>query len=403
MAYQVIETPNAKPIKAWVDGVPFEDGAKAQARYIAMLPCLGRHVVLCPDTHQGKPTPIGAVIPMIKAISPGAISGDIGCGVSWVRTSLTSKDISDNAKEIADAIYGFIPMMSWEDGDFAKVKTPASVIDTWNEIKDHYRRLVDKHGKISSRTAHVQLSTLGGNNHFISINIDEEDRISIMLHSGSRNLGARIAEHFVPLAIKDYEAGNVQPLPNRELSYFTEGTEHFNDYVEAMLFAQEYARLNRVVMMENIIRALKRDVKLNFEVDDATAINVHHNYARLETHFGEEVWITRKGAISAFKDEMALVPGCMGGKSFVVRGKGNPESFCSSSHGAGRTMSRTIAKQTISQDQHKKDMGSCYGKTDRSVIDESKAAYKDVDAVMKAQEDLTEVVHTLQEMISIKG
>lgn len=400
MTYQTIETPNAKPIKAWVDGVPFEEGAKAQARYIAMLPCLGSHIVLCPDTHAGRPTPIGAVVPMVKAISPGLVSGDIGCGVSWVRTSLTSKDISDNAKEISDAIYGFVPTMSWEDGNFAKVKTPASVIDTWNEMKDAYRALIDKHGRISSRTAHIQLGTLGRSNHFISINIDEEDRISILLHSGSRNLGARMAEHFVPLAIKDYEAGNT-PLPNRELSFFTEGSEHFNDYVEAMLFAQEYARLNRVVMMENIIRALKREVKLNFEVDQASAINVHHNYARRENHFGEEVWITRKGAISAFRDEMGVVPGNMGGRSFIVRGKGNADSLMSSSHGAGRALSRTIAKQTISKEQHKRDMGACYGRLD--TIDESKAAYKDVDAVMKAQEDLTEVVHTLQEMISIKG
>lgn len=399
--YEVIEDSKV-PIKHWTKNVPFEDYAKAQLRDVANLPCVGRHLAIMPDVHAGRGGTIGSVIPTIKAVIPGAAGGDLGCGVMSVRTTLTSHDISDNGKEIEKAIYAAVPVMTWgEQKEHSRI--PSVVSDTWAPIEAQYRKLIEKHGRISSRTAHAQLGTLGRSNHFVSVNIDETDRIHIMLHSGSRNLGNMIGTYFVQLAIKDMENANGAPLPaNKELAYFNEGTEHFNDYVEAMLFAQEYARLNRLVMMDNIVRWLKRDVKLNFTLDEE-AINVHHNYCKVEHHFGEDMWITRKGAVYAGEGVMALIPGCMGGKSYIVRGKGNPDSYSSCSHGAGRRLSRTQAKNEISAEQHKKDMGSCIGKLSNDVRDESKSAYKDIDAVMAAQSDLVEVVHTLQEMVSIKG
>ena len=401
MNYELIDG-GGVPIKAWVKGVQFEDHAKAQLRDVANLPCVGKFICAMPDVHAGRGGTIGSVIPTIKAIIPGCVGVDLGCGVMSVRTTLTSHDISDNGKEIEKAIYAAVPARSWgEEKEHSRI--PSIVSETWVDIEPQYRKLVEKHGRISSRTAHVQLGTLGFSNHYVSVNIDETDHIHLCLHSGSRNLGNMIGTHFIQLAIKDMEQANGASLPsNKELAYLNEGTEHFNDYVEAMLFAQEYARLNRLVMMENIVRWLKRNVKLNFTIDEE-AINVHHNFVKMETHFGEDMWITRKGAIEATAGKLALIPGCMGGKSFIVRGKGNPDSYSSCSHGAGRRLSRTLAKQEISTEQHRKDMGNCIGKTDRSVIDESKSAYKDIDAVMAAQSDLVEVVHTLQEMVSIKS
>ncbi len=392
------------PVKVW-DGngtVPIDENAIVQVSQVAMLPIVGPHVALMSDAHVGKGATVGSVVPTRKAIIPSVTGVDIGCGMCAVRTDLTSHYVSDNGKELEDLIANAIPhggARGKELGNWDDSSVPQNVKDAWDLMYPGYRVLIEKHGQVSSRNAATQLGTLGGGNHYISINIDENDQVWLMLHSGSRGAGNRIGEHYIQMARKDMERLN-RRLPNSELGYLEEGTEHFNDYMEAVGWAQEYARINRELMMENVVRALKKRTK--FKLTDE-AVSIHHNYVSKEVHYGEELYITRKGAVSAKLGELGIVPGCMGGRSYITRGKGNPESFCSSSHGAGRVMSRSQAKANITLEMHREDTKGVFCAKDKSVIDESKRAYKNIDDVIKAQSDLCDVVHTLQEIVNIKG
>src|SRR5512135_4855 len=401
MDYETVEGGNI-PIKAWTLGVPFEHGAKVQLRYTSMVPVVGPYIAVMPDVHSGIGSTVGSVVPTRKAIIPAAVGVDIGCGMMAVRTTLTSHQISDNAQELFEKISNAVPHggeRGKETGNWADV--PESVAQVWSRISPKYREIIGKHGKTSSRNAGTQLGTLGGGNHFIEVCIDQDDKIWFMLHSGSRGAGNRIGEFFIDLAKKEMDHLGIR-LPNRDLAYLQEGTENFDDYVEALHWAQEYARLNREIMMDNLVRAVRKTIRVKFMLTDE-AVNCHHNYVQKEEHFGETLYITRKGAVSARKDELGIIPGSMGSRSYIVRGLGNEESFHSCSHGAGRVMARGVAKQSITLDMHRKATEGVACRKDRDVIDESPAAYKDIDLVMDAQKDLVEVVHTLKQIVCVKG
>ncbi|NNM81015.1 MAG: RtcB family protein, partial [Burkholderiales bacterium] len=260
---------------------------------------------------------------------------------------------------------------------------------------------VEKHPRFRSTNNRKHLGTLGTGNHFIEVCLDEAGSVWFMLHSGSRGVGNAIGTFFIELAQKDMQQ-HVANLPDRDLAYFEEGCRHFDDYVEAVGWAQQFARINREVMMRNVVEAARLAISKPFGID-AAAVNCHHNYVQKETHFGSEVLVTRKGAVSARKGELGIIPGSMGAKSFIVRGLGNPESFCSCSHGAGRAMSRNEAKRRFTVEDQVRATAHVECRKDEAVIDEIPMAYKDIDAVMKAQQSLVEVVHTLRQVVCVKG
>jgi len=267
-------------------------------------------------------------------------------------------------------------------------------------ILESFPKLSRKGNRSLGKKAALQCGTLGGGNHFIEICLDTEDRVWVMLHSGSRGVGNVIGRYFIEVAKEDMRVHHIN-LKDRNLAYLSEGTQHFDDYVHAVSWAQNYARANRDTMMKLVLNVLRRHLG-KFGIKEQ-AINCHHNYVQRENHFGENVWVTRKGAVSAREGELGIIPGSMGARSFIVRGKGNAESFHSCSHGAGRVMSRGKAKNAITVDQHKEATKGVECRKDKGVLDESPAAYKDIDAVMAAQEDLVEVVHTLKQILCVKG
>jgi tRNA-splicing ligase RtcB (3'-phosphate/5'-hydroxy nucleic acid ligase) len=269
-------------------------------------------------------------------------------------------------------------------------------------LVDRFEQICEKHPYVRNSNNHKHLGTLGTGNHFIEVCLDEAQRVWIMLHSGSRGVGNRIGTYFINLAQKDMRT-HIANLPDKNLAYFNEGTQHFDDYVEGVHWAQDFARTNREVMMNRVLASLRKLKGVpSFTVEKA-AVNCHHNYVQREFHYGEDVWVTRKGAVSAAKGQLGIIPGSMGAKSFIVRGLGNPESFHSCSHGAGRTMSRTKAKAQFSVEDHVRMTEGVECRKDSGVIDETPAAYKDIDAVINAQKDLIEVVHTLKQVVCVKG
>ena len=385
-------------IKSWTEGVAFEDQAFAQVLNVTSLPFIHKHVAVMPDVHWGIGATVGSVIPTKGAIIPAAVGVDIGCGMVAARTTLTANDLPESLSGIRAEIEDAVPVGQGEH----KV----------SPYKDTYRKsglagLLDKHPKLATMTrgniwdkAVRQTGSLGGGNHFIEVCLDTEDRVWVMLHSGSRGVGNLIGRYFIEIAKEDMRTHHIN-LRDVNLAYVSEGTQHFNDYVEAVGWAQDYAANNRDVMMKLVIEALRKHLP-DFKIEDA-AINCHHNYVQQENHFGANVWVTRKGAVSAREGQLGIIPGSMGERSFIVRGKGNPESFCSCSHGAGRVMSRGKAKEAISLDDHAEATRGVECRKDVGVLDESPAAYKDIDAVMAAQDDLVEIVHTLKQVLCVKG
>ena len=285
-------------------------------------------------------------------------------------------------------------------GSFSTI--PKEAEKAWRKLRPGYERVVAKHPSLDRGKSYEQVGTLGGGNHFIEVCLDEADRVWVMLHSGSRGVGNRIGRHFIQLAQKDMKR-HLHDLPDKDLAYFQEGAEHFDDYVFAVEWAQGYARANRDVMMERILAALQASDALPAFRTTELAVNCHHNYVRRETHYGEEVFVTRKGAVRAGLGDLGIIPGSMGARSFIVRGLGNPESFESCSHGAGRAMSRNEAKKRVSLEEHIEATAHVECRKDKAVIDETPAAYKDIDKVMAAQSDLVEVLHTLRQVVCVKG
>ncbi|MGH8705659.1 MAG: RtcB family protein, partial [Burkholderiales bacterium] len=350
--------------------------------------------------HLGIGATVGAVIPTHAAIIPAAVGVDIGCGMIATRLSLTANDVDERRlKRVFDQISRDVPV------GFNQHSERDARTDAARPFRRGLARILDRHPSITKRVGKNsdwtrQLGTLGGGNHFIEVCLDEAGGVWVMLHSGSRGIGNAIGTYFIGLAKKDAERNNVQ-LPDRDLAYFPEDAQHFDDYVEAVGWAQDYARANRAEMMELVIEALRRHLP-PFEVT-TEAVNCHHNYVEREAHYGESVWVTRKGAIRARAGELGIIPGSMGTRSFIVRGRGSAESFQSCAHGAGRRMSRHAAQKRFSTADLEKQTEGVVCRKDRGVLDEIPGAYKDIDEVMANQDDLVEVVYTLKQVICVKG
>ncbi|MFK7985056.1 MAG: RtcB family protein [Sandaracinaceae bacterium] len=395
------------PIKAWTHGVPVEDKAREQLRKIALLPFIHRHVAVMPDVHLGMGATVGSVIPTVGAIVPAAVGVDIGCGMMAVRTSLDASQLPDGLDGLRSDIERAVPHGRSSNGGRndrgAWRNLPKPVEKSWADtLADGFERIADKHPRLRKGNLHNHLGTLGTGNHFIELCLDEVDRVWVMLHSGSRGVGNRIGQYFIAMAKRELERAGIRP-PDRDLAYLHEGSESFDDYVEAVSWAQSFAAENRRLMMKRVVDALRKSDALPSFDAKLEAVECHHNYVAFEHHFGEDVIVTRKGAVRAGKGELGIIPGSMGAKSFIVRGKGEPESFCSCSHGAGRKMSRTAAKKRFTVEDHVKATEGVSCRKDRSVLDETPGAYKDIDAVMAAQSALVDVVHTLRQVVCVKG
>ncbi len=402
--YEEIGGKNGVPVRAWVSGVPFEEEARRQLLNISRLPILGGHIAAMPDVHMGKGATVGSVIPTVEAIIPAAVGVDIGCGMIAVRTGLDAQSLPDNLGGVRRAIEQAVPhgRTSGRRSDKGSWQSlPPRVVSGWDTLRARFDALCAKHSVLRETNNIHHLGTLGTGNHFIEVCLDEADQTWFMLHSGSRGVGNRIGTYFIELARKDMGT-HLANLPDRDLAYLREGTRHFDDYVEAVGWAQAYAHLNREIMMANVVEAVRAELGLDFEAQ-REAVNCHHNYVNRERHFGREVWLTRKGAVSAKAGELGIIPGSMGARSYIVRGLGNPQSYHSCSHGAGRAMSRTRAKKTFSLDDHRAATAGVECRKDAGVIDETPGAYKSIDAVMHAQQDLVEVVHTLRQVVCVKG
>ncbi|WP_219952237.1 RtcB family protein [Dickeya zeae] len=403
--YQVLDTPQGVPVKMWTHGVPVEPEAREQLRNTAKMPFIFSHLAVMPDVHLGKGSTIGSVIPTRGAIIPAAVGVDIGCGMMAVRASLTAADLPDTLLGIRNAIEQAVPhgrSVNRGGRDKGAWHEPPPRVDAhWRQLDAGFKRITEHYPSLLKTNNYHHLGTLGTGNHFIELCLDETDRVWVMLHSGSRGVGNAIGNLFITLAQQDMRQ-HIANLPDRNLAYFAEGSRHFDDYMYAVGWAQGYARHNREVMMEQVLQALAQAIPRPFTARQE-AVDCHHNYVQQETHFGESVLVTRKGAVSAHRGQMGIIPGSMGAKSFIVRGLGNQESFCSCSHGAGRTMSRTAAKKQFTVDDHVRATAHVECRKDYDVIDEIPMAYKDIDAVMAAQASLVEIVHTLRQVVCVKG
>ena len=405
MDYQLLEVKNGKPIKMWTQGVPVEDDARQQLINIAGMPFIYRHLAVMPDVHLGKGSTIGSVIPTQGAIIPAAVGVDIGCGMMAVRTTLTASDLPDELFGWRSAIEQAVPhgrVVKHGRRDKGSWDTPPAAVNAaWVDLLPGFKRITEKYPCWKDTNHHIHLGTLGTGNHFIEVCLDEADRVWFMLHSGSRGVGNAIGSLFIELAQDDMRQ-HIANLPDRDLAYFEEGSRHFEDYVEAVGWAQEFARRNRAVMMQNVIAAARHVIAKSFSAD-IEAVNCHHNYVQKETHFGAEILVTRKGAVSAQKGELGIIPGSMGAQSYIVRGLGNKDAFCSCSHGAGRVMSRNEAKRRFTLEDQISATAHVECRKDAGVIDEIPLAYKNIDAVMHAQRSLVEIVHTLRQVVCVKG
>ncbi len=377
-----------------------EPGARAQLVNFSKLPIVHHHVAAMPDVHVGIGATVGSVIPTLRAIIPAAVGVDIGCGMCAVRLSLTANDLDEvHLRRVFDRIHRDVPV-GFDQHDESAAREGAA-----KPFKRRLRRILEAHPAIEKRVGKNsswvrQMGTLGGGNHFIEVCLDEAQHVWVMLHSGSRGIGNAIGTYFIALAKRDAERSQLV-LPDRDLAYFPEGAHHFDDYVAAVRWAQDYAHANRAEMMDIVLEALRRHLP-SFEVT-TEAVNCHHNYVARERHYGEYVWLTRKGTISAREGELGIIPGSMGTRSYIVRGKGNPRSFQSCAHGAGRRMSRKRATKEFSIEDLSQQTAGVICRKDKSVLDEIPGAYKDIDAVMANQSDLVEVVHTLKQVLCVKG
>ncbi|MDU9030307.1 RtcB family protein [Pseudomonas mediterranea] len=403
--FELLEVENGKPIKMWTRGVPVEPEARQQLMNTAQMPFVFKHMAVMPDVHLGKGSTIGSVIPTKGAVIPAAVGVDLGCGMSAVRTSLRASDLPDHLFGLRSAIEKAVPhgRTSGRSGrDKGAWDTAPAIVDqAWSALEGRFDLITQKHPGLEKSNNHKHLGTLGTGNHFVEVCLDEADHVWVMLHTGSRGVGNAIGSYFIEKAREEMRRHMVN-LPDRDLAYLREGTSSFDDYVEAVEWAQDFAKQNRAVMMLAVLDAVRSVITKPFE-SRLIAVDCHHNYVERGTYFGEDILLTRKGAVSAQKGQMGIIPGSMGAKSFIVRGLGNEEAFCSCSHGAGRVMSRTKAKAVFTVEDQVRATAHVECRKDAAVIDEIPMAYKDIDAVMAAQRDLVEVVHTLRQVVSVKG
>ncbi len=362
-----------------------------------------------PDVHWGLGATIGSVIPTLKAVIPAAVGVDIGCGMMACRLNLNAKSLPENLRDIRFQIEQAVPHGRTNNGgrnDRGAWQNPQDdILAFWRlfDINKKLSNVINRHPKLLSKRVNTfnHLGTLGTGNHFIEVCIDEKDDVWIMLHSGSRGIGNRIGTYFISLAKKEMHQGGIH-LPDKDLAYIPEGSKYFFDYVKAVQWAQDFAKANRKFMMRAILKAMS--LALNKRVYSVeAALNCHHNYVEKETHYGKTVWLTRKGAIRAQKGDLGIIPGSMGAKSYIVRGRGDTNSFNSCSHGAGRTMSRKSAKKKFTVKDMRKQTVGVECRKDKDVIDEIPGAYKNIDAVMDNQSDLVEIIHTLKQVVCVKG
>jgi tRNA-splicing ligase RtcB (3'-phosphate/5'-hydroxy nucleic acid ligase) len=386
------------PVRVYTSEI--EPEARTQLVNISRLPIVHHHVAAMPDVHLGIGATVGSVIPTRRAIIPAAVGVDIGCGMMATRLSLTGNELDEaSLRKVFAQISRDVPV------GFGQHSDRDARTDSAKRFKKTLSRILQKHAGIQKRVGRNsswvhQLGTLGGGNHFIEVCLDESNRVWAMLHSGSRGIGNAIGTYFIELAKKDAQRNDMR-LPDADLAYFPEGAQHFEDYVEAVGWAQDYARANREEMMDLVLDAMRRHLP-SFEVTGA-AVNCHHNYVEREEHYGEPVWLTRKGAIRAGAGELGIIPGSMGARSYIVRGRGSPESFHSCAHGAGRLMSRNAAQKRFSAKDLADQTEGVICRKDKGVIDEIPGAYKPIDEVMANQADLVEVVHTLKQVVCVKG
>ena len=386
------------PVRIYTEDV--EATARKQLVNISQLPIVHHHVAAMPDVHLGIGATVGSVIPTLKAIIPAAVGVDIGCGMIATRLSLTANDVDEaSLRKVFGQISRDVPV-GFNQHDERDARDGAA-----KPFKRRLRRILEKHPGVEKRMGKNsswvrQMGSLGGGNHFIEVCLDESGRVWVMLHSGSRGIGNAIGTYFIELAKKDSQKLQIN-LPDRDLAYFREGAQHFDDYVDAVGWAQDYARSNRAEMLDLVLGALRRHLPA-FEVTDE-AVNCHHNYVERERHYGEDVWLTRKGAIRAREGELGIIPGSMGTRSYIVRGRGSAESFHSCAHGAGRRMGRNAAQKRFSVEDLIEQTKDVICRKDKGVLDEIPGAYKDIDEVMANQSDLVEVVHTLKQVLCVKG
>ena len=406
--YDLMQVAGGAPIKMWTHGVPVEESAKQQLANTAQMPFVYKHIAVMPDVHLGKGSTIGTVVPTLGAVIPAAVGVDIGCGMMAAKTTLSANDLPDSLGTLRSAIERAIPhgmspkTRGYRGRDEGSWHTPPAPVDAaWAQLKGEFDAICLKTPSLAKTNNYRHLGTLGSGNHFVEVCLDEVGFVWFMLHSGSRGVGNAIGTHFIELAKKDMRT-HIANLPDEDLAYLAEGTQHYDDYVEAVSWAQKFARMNREVMMQNLIAAVRKEIAKPFDTH-VEAVNCHHNYVQKERHFGKDVLVTRKGAVSARAGELGIIPGSMGAKSFIVRGKGNEDSFHSCSHGAGRTMSRNEAKRRFTLADQVRATEGVECRKDAHVIDEIPMAYKDIDAVMHAQRDLVEVVHTLKQVVCVKG
>ena len=404
--YNTIEGDNGALVKAWTRGVQLERQAREQLLNAASMPFIHKWIAAMPDVHFGIGATVGSVIPTKGAIIPAAVGVDIGCGMMACETSLTANELPDNLLGIRTAIEKAVPhgrTMRGGRGDrgaWGTVPKPAE--DMWEPLDKGFKAIVANHPRLEKGNTSNHLGTLGTGNHFIEVCLDERDHVWFMLHSGSRGVGNRIGSYFIELAKNDMRRFFMN-LPDVNLAYFPEGTEHFDDYVEAVGWAQDFARRNRDLMMQAIVTAVRDSGQVPRFEAEVQAINCHHNYVKREHHYGANVWLTRKGTVRARKGDLGIIPGSMGAKSFIVKGLGNAESFDSCSHGAGRAMSRGEAKRRYTVEDHCRMTEGIECRKDADVIDETPAAYKPIEMVMEAQKDLVDIVHTLRQVVCVKG
>ena len=385
------------PVKVWTDDI--DSLAMTQLENVANMPFVHHHVAAMPDVHVGVGATVGSVIPTHKAIIPAAVGVDIGCGMVAVKLSLTANQLPDSLAQLRSDIEQRVPV------GFAKHREDGIRTAAVARLYPRYERMLGDTPELAKMqrdrdTWHRQMGTLGGGNHFIEVCLDESHRVWVMLHSGSRGIGNQIGRHYIAKAREEMLALDVQ-LPARDLAYFTEGTSSFDEYLEAVGWAQDFAAENRLQMLELVLDALRERLP-PFDVSES-AVNCHHNYVARETHFGAEVYVTRKGAIRAGLGEFGIIPGSMGAKSYIVRGKGSAESFESCAHGAGRRMSRTQAKNHFTEADLASQTEGVECRKDAGVIDEIPGAYKAIDEVMANQADLVDVAHVLKQVICVKG
>jgi tRNA-splicing ligase RtcB (3'-phosphate/5'-hydroxy nucleic acid ligase) len=403
--YNTEQFENGVPIKMWTKGVPVEDDAKKQLANASRLPIVFKHIAAMPDVHLGIGATVGSVIPTLHAIIPAAVGVDIGCGMIACKTTLIAADLPDNLAPLRAAIERAVPhgrTVQRGSRDKGSWDAPPDESDAaWANLVGEFDVIAAIEPRLKNTNNRKHLGTLGTGNHFIEVCLDTEGSVWFMLHSGSRGVGNAIGTLYIERAREEAIKNNMN-LPDKDLAYFEEGSKYFGDYVRGVGWAQKFAKMNREVMMQRVIAATKTVITKPFQ-SHLEAVNCHHNYVSRETHFGEDVFVTRKGAVSAKAGELGIIPGSMGAKSYIVRGKGNAESFNSCSHGAGRVMSRTQAKKRFTLADQIKATEGVECRKDEDVIDEIPMAYKDIDAVMEAQKDLVEIVYTLKQVVCVKG